>query len=89
MLDQPDVVTKGAVLDLAPTLTMYDDTSKEFAAKYVWRFLHVRLAPMPEHLISPDPGLLRKEIQVARRMLPKQQRSVSCLVKRMRRVRHL
>jgi hypothetical protein len=22
---------KGAVLDIAPTLTMYDDTSKEFA----------------------------------------------------------
>jgi haloacetate dehalogenase len=36
MLDHPDVVTKGAVLDIAPTLTMYDDTSKEFATKYVW-----------------------------------------------------
>jgi haloacetate dehalogenase len=31
MLDHPNVVTKGAVLDIAPTLTMYDDTSKEFA----------------------------------------------------------
>jgi haloacetate dehalogenase len=36
MLDHPDVVTKGAVLDVAPTLTMYNDTSKEFATRYVW-----------------------------------------------------
>ena len=27
MLDHPDAVQKGAVLDVAPTLTMYDDTS--------------------------------------------------------------
>jgi haloacetate dehalogenase len=56
MLDHPDVVTKGAVLDIAPTLTMYDDTSKEFATKYVWWFLQIQPAPMPEHLISLDPG---------------------------------
>jgi haloacetate dehalogenase len=31
MFDRPDVVTKGAVLDIAATLTMYDQTSKEFA----------------------------------------------------------
>jgi haloacetate dehalogenase len=56
MLDHPDVVTKGAVLDIAPTLTMYDDTSKEFATRYVWWFLQIQPAPMPEHLISLDPG---------------------------------
>jgi haloacetate dehalogenase len=56
MLDHPDAVTKGAVLDIAPTLTMYDDTSKEFATKYVWWFLQIQPAPMPEHLISLDPG---------------------------------
>jgi haloacetate dehalogenase len=56
MLDHPDVVTKGAVLDIAPTLTMYDDTSKEFATKYLWWFLQIQPAPMPEHLISLDPG---------------------------------
>jgi haloacetate dehalogenase len=56
MLDRPDVVTKGAVLDIAPTLTMYDDTSKEFATKYVWWFFQIQPAPMPEHMISLDPG---------------------------------
>jgi haloacetate dehalogenase len=56
MLDHPDVVTKGTVLDIAPTLTMYDDTSKEFATKYVWWFFQIQPPPMPEHMISLDPG---------------------------------
>ena len=56
MLDFPYVVLKGAVLDVAPTLTMYDDTSREFATAYVWWFLQIQPAPMPEHLISLDPG---------------------------------
>jgi haloacetate dehalogenase len=56
MLDYPDLVTRGAVLDIAPTLTMYDETSKEFATKYVWWFLQIQPAPMPEHLIGLDPG---------------------------------
>ena len=54
-LDHPDAVQKAAVLDVAPTLTMYDDTSKEFATRYVWWFLQIQPAPMPEHLISLDP----------------------------------
>jgi haloacetate dehalogenase len=56
ILDHPDVVTKGAVLDLAPTLTIYDDTSKEFTTKYVSWFLQIQPAPKPKHLISLDPG---------------------------------
>ena len=55
-LDHPDAVQKAAVLDVAPTLTMYDGTSKEFATRYVWWFLQIQPAPMPEHLISADPG---------------------------------
>ena len=56
MLDHPDAVLKASVLDIAPTLTMYDDTNKEFATKYLWWFLQIQPAPMPEHLISLDPG---------------------------------
>ncbi len=56
MLDHPDAVLKGAVLDVAPTLTMYDETSKAFATAYVWWFLQIQPAPMPEHLIGLDPG---------------------------------
>ena len=55
-LDHPDAVQKAAVLDIAPTLTMYSDTNKEFATRYVWWFLQIQPAPMPEHLISVDPG---------------------------------
>ena len=55
-LDYPDAVQKAAVLDVAPTLTMYDGTNKEFATRYVWWFLQIQPAPMPEHLISADPG---------------------------------
>lgn len=61
MLDHPDVVLKGAVLDIAPTLTMYDDTSKEFATAYVWWFLQIQPSPMPEHLISSDPGFYLRD----------------------------
>ena len=56
LLDHPEAVLKAAVLDVAPTLTMYDDTHKEFATKYVWWFLQIQPAPMPEHLIGLDPG---------------------------------
>ena len=55
-LDHPDAVEKVALLDIAPTLTMYGETSKEFATKYVWWFLQIQPAPMPEHLISLDPA---------------------------------
>ncbi len=53
-LDYPDAITKIALLDIAPTLTMYNDTSKEFATKYVWWFLQIQPAPMPEHIIGLD-----------------------------------
>ena len=42
-------------MDVAPTLTMYNDTSKEFATKYLWWFLQIQASPMPEHLIGLDP----------------------------------
>jgi len=54
-LDHPEAIEKAAFLDIAPTLTMYNDTNKEFATKYVWWFLQIQPAPMPEHLISFDP----------------------------------
>jgi haloacetate dehalogenase len=53
-LDHPDAVEKASVLDIAPTLTMYNDTNKEFATKYLWWFLQIQPSPMPEHLISLD-----------------------------------
>ena len=54
-LDHPGAVRKACVLDIAPTLTMYRDTNQEFATRYVWWFLHIQPAPMPEHMIGLDP----------------------------------
>ena len=34
-LDQPDRVEKACVMDIAPTLTMYQGTNQEFATKYI------------------------------------------------------
>jgi haloacetate dehalogenase len=55
-LDHPDAVEKVATLDIAPTLTMYQNTSKEFATRYLWWFLQIQPSPLPEHLIGLDPG---------------------------------
>lgn len=54
-LDHPDAVEKAAFLDIAPTLTMYQDTNKEFATRYVWWFFQIQPYPMPEHFIALDP----------------------------------
>jgi haloacetate dehalogenase len=54
-LDHPDAISKIAVLDIAPTLTMYDRTDMTFAAKYVWWFFQIQPYPVPEHMIGQDP----------------------------------
>lgn len=54
-LDHPGAVRKVCVLDIAPTLTMYNDTNQEFATRYVWWFLQIQPAPVPENLIGFDP----------------------------------
>ncbi len=51
-LDHPDAVEKAAVLNLAPRFTMLNDMSKGLATKYVWSFLQIQPAPLPEHLIG-------------------------------------
>jgi haloacetate dehalogenase len=53
-LDHPESVRKVCLMDIAPTLTMYRDTNKEFATKYVWWFLLIQPFPQPEHLLGLD-----------------------------------
>jgi haloacetate dehalogenase len=52
MLDHPDAVTRGVVLDIAPTDKMYAATNQEFATRYFWWFFHTQPAPLPEMLID-------------------------------------
>jgi haloacetate dehalogenase len=54
-LDYPDTVKSIAVLDIAPTATMYAQTNREFATRYFWWFFLIQPAPLPERLIQADP----------------------------------
>ena len=59
-LDHPECVSRVAVLDIAPTLTMYERTDKEFATRYVWWFFQIQPYPVPEHMIGLDPEFYLK-----------------------------
>ncbi len=56
MVDHPDIVTRGMLLDIAPTLDMYEGTNRAFAAAYFHWFFLIQPAPLPETLINADPG---------------------------------
>jgi haloacetate dehalogenase len=62
-LDHPDAVERAAVLDIAPTLTMYERTDMTFAeAHYHWFFL-IQPEDLPERMIGADPDFyLEKKI---------------------------
>lgn len=53
--DYPDRVDKIAVLDIAPTATMYGATDKKFATAYYHWFFLIQPNGLPEHLIGCDP----------------------------------
>jgi len=52
LLDSPEAITKAAVLDIAPTATMFGKANKEFAMRYMWWFFLSQPAPLPETLIG-------------------------------------
>lgn len=60
-LDHPQAISRLAVLDIAPTLTMYEQTNAEFATRYVWWFFQIQAYPIPEHLIGMDPEFYLRE----------------------------
>ena len=67
-LDYPDAVERLAVLDIAPTATMYARTDREFATRYFWWFFFIQPAPLPERLIEGDPeAFLRMHLQAQSR----------------------
>ena len=57
MLDHPDTVTRGVVLDIAPTDLMYAYTDEMFATKYFWWFFHIQGQPLPERMIGSQTEL--------------------------------
>ncbi|HET7753043.1 MAG TPA: alpha/beta hydrolase, partial [Anaeromyxobacteraceae bacterium] len=60
-VDAPDAVTHLAVLDIAPTLAMYEQTTMEFARAYYHWFFLIQPEPLPEHLIGGDPEFFLRE----------------------------
>lgn len=54
-LDQPQAVTRLALLDIVPTLDMYDGTDMRFASAYYHWFFLIQPAPHPERMIGADP----------------------------------
>ena len=54
-LDHPEAVNRMILLDIAPTLSMYEQTTEEFARAYWHWFFLIRPAPLPETLITADP----------------------------------
>ncbi|HSN20842.1 MAG TPA: alpha/beta hydrolase, partial [Usitatibacter sp.] len=51
-VDHPDRVIKVAVLDIAPTLAMYEQTDEAFARAYWHWFFLILPAPVPERMIG-------------------------------------
>lgn len=61
-LDHPQAVSRLMLLDVAPTLAMYDGSHDTFARAYWhWYFL-IQPAPLPERLIEADPRAYVREV---------------------------
>ena len=54
-LDHAERVIKACVIDIAPTLDMYNATDMAFARAYYHWFFFIQPSPMPEHLMSGNP----------------------------------
>ena len=54
-LDQPDAVTRAALLDILPTAHVYDSVDRRLATAYYHWFFYLQPDPVPERLIAGDP----------------------------------
>lgn len=54
-MDFPESVERLMVLDISPTLTMYENTTMEFAKGYWHWFFLIQAQPVPETLIGANP----------------------------------
>jgi haloacetate dehalogenase len=64
--DQPDAVQRLVLLDIAPTLAMYTQTTEAFARAYWHWFFLIQPAPLPERLIEADPAAYIRDLMGAR-----------------------
>ena len=65
-LDHPDAVERLMLLDIAPTLAMYEQTNREFATLYFHWFFLIQPAPLPETLIGAAPDVYIERVMGGR-----------------------
>jgi haloacetate dehalogenase len=65
-LDHEGAVGRLVLLDIAPTLAMYEQTGEAFARAYWHWFFLIQKAPMPERLIEADPAAYVREVMGGR-----------------------
>ena len=65
--DQPQAVERLLLLDIAPTLAMYQRTDEAFARAYWHWFFLIQPPPLPESLIESDPARYIRSLMGQRR----------------------
>lgn len=65
-LDHPHSVERLMLLDIAPTLAMYRNTTEAFARSYWHWFFLIQPPPLPEALISSDPARYVRSVMGSR-----------------------
>ena len=61
-VDHADVVGRMVLLDVAPTLAMYEQATDAFARAYWHWFFLIQPAPLPERLIEADPAAYVRDV---------------------------
>lgn len=61
-LDHPGALSRLMLLDIAPTLAMYERTTEAFARAYWHWFFLIQPAPLPERLIEADPAAYLRDL---------------------------
>lgn len=65
-LDHPAAVERLMLLDIAPTLSMYEGTTRAFATAYFHWFFLIQPEPLPEALIGANPEAYVKGVMGSR-----------------------
>ncbi len=60
--DHAQAVQRLVVLDIAPTLAMYEQTTEAFARAYWHWFFLIQPSPLPERLIECDPAAYLRDV---------------------------
>ena len=60
-LDHPARIERACVMDIAPTLHMFNHTDQAFATGYYHWFFLIQPDGLPEHMIGADPGWFLRE----------------------------